>query len=43
MDILTGSLLGQQSIDDNGSDADLVELSKVPTDWWQRVSSCLLY
>ncbi|MFT4512363.1 MAG: hypothetical protein ACI89X_002139 [Planctomycetota bacterium] len=43
MDILTGSSLVRQFIDDNGSDADLVELSKVPTDWWQRVSGCLLY
>jgi uncharacterized protein YbbC (DUF1343 family) len=43
MDILTGSSRVRQFIDDNGSDADLIELSKVPADWWQRVSSCLLY
>ncbi len=43
MDILTGSSRVRQFIDGNGSAADLIELSKVPADWWQRVSSCLLY
>ena len=43
MDILTGSSLARKMVDSNGCDADLTELCKVPTDWWQRVDSCLLY
>ncbi|MFT7536698.1 MAG: hypothetical protein ACI85K_002652 [Hyphomicrobiaceae bacterium] len=43
MDILTGASLVRQLIDDNGSDADLIELSQEPADWWQRVRDCLLY
>ncbi|MFT6078601.1 MAG: hypothetical protein ACI8UD_000901 [Planctomycetota bacterium] len=43
IDILTGASLVRQLVDDNGSDADLIELSQEPAGWWQRVRDCLLY
>lgn len=43
IDILTGSTAVRELIDGNGSDAELLALSKAPTDWWPSVQSCLLY
>jgi uncharacterized protein YbbC (DUF1343 family) len=43
IDILTGSTAVRELIDGNGSDTELLALSKAPTDWWSSVQSCLLY
>jgi uncharacterized protein YbbC (DUF1343 family) len=43
IDILAGGPRVRNCVDDNLSDAELIERSNAPADWWQTVSECLLY
>ena len=43
IDILAGSPSVRTCVDDDLSDAELIERSNAPADWWQSVSECLLY
>jgi len=43
IDILTGGTAVRVCIDEDLSDAELIQRSNAPADWWPSVSPCLLY
>lgn len=43
IDILAGGPAVRTCIDEDRPDAELIDCSNAPADWWQAVSPCLLY